>query len=438
MDVAALSKERAQLLAIRLASLGAYDDLEIVFEAHSYTLPAVLGILLYYVPETAPPKGYVAVIAHHLDSIASTGEFTHSRLLRQIQKRPQSRIEAELSEQFDVQPSVDDLSAWFIQRARRIDVETGQVDLARQLILGNDNIAPSAALEWAKGILQVFENLIRVSPRMQNISLAEFEESTQPNTMLDGFFSSTTLAIQQSLDSLVVPYFTYLNTWEPVWLWLLAKAQTSDLGFVRSIVTVWPSPTQSIEVREQFFRTCVGACYICHSTTAKTWENMRQIHTHLVKVYPEHKLDKQSILESRDIDAIEIPDFELGANKLISETSTLTKPSAATLHQLDLLIASASLFTQYNVNPPLSLGDLLLIRRKDKEIQLELANKLVRSDPAWKTRNDDSWRKLRDAARWLKFKSSVFGKLHIDEIESVVLAGLFAAARKLRVVLRTC
>ena len=278
----------------------------------------------------------------------------------------------------------------------------------------------------------MFEVLIKVSPRMQNISLAEFEDSMEPNSMLDEFFSSTTLAIQQSLDSLIFPYFSYLNTWEPVWLWLLAKAQSSDLGFVRSIVTVWPSPTQSIEFREQFFRTCVGACYICHSKTAKTWENMRQIYTHLVKVYPEHKLDKQSILESRDIEGIEIPDFELRASQLISDTSTLTKPSAATLHQLDLLIASVSLFTQYNVNPSLSIGDLLLVRRRDKEIQLELANKLVRSDPAWKSRNDDSWRKLRDAARWLKFKSSVFGKLHIDEIEAVVLAGLFAAARKVR------
>ncbi len=121
------------------------------------------------------------------------------------------------------------------------------------------------------------------------------------------------------------------------------------------------------------------------------------------------------------------PETDLLASQL-RNSSPLTVLTTSSLNFLEEMINSADIVAQTSVTPELSLRELVTIREGFEQSQIQLVDRLLRSEQIWMKRNEEQWRKLRQSLKWLQNQSRILGKLSEVSLDTMILTALLDAS----------
>ena len=422
-----------QLLGLRALIAGYPDVLH---------LTAVLELLLKVLPETTSPEDYVSIVyrsyrresepfdpsripASFIDQVSSLSQQSLRRKLAEfnLSSTPKQPTDAEADEKIVTQ--------WFFNRARRVEEATGMIDLARRLVLPDKTnliqtppFPPQAVSKWGNGIVQVLETFIFDNDDEDELQLLSFE-NLDANSAVRLLLSRTTAeTVSRNIRNLVVPFVEYIQfqepgkgkgAWETVWDWLLDRAMAAEMDYFSNLANDWIE--RDHELLQEFLRTCLTACYLCHQSTPALRTDFHRIHasiSHLSQQLDIPSSDEQIVLGH--------PETNLLATQLRS-SSPLTTLTASSLKFLDQMITSADIVSSLELPP----RELVIIREGTEETQTQLVDRMLRSEQNWTKRTEEQWKHLQDSLKWLQSGSLVLGKLSTETLNTMVLTALLDA-----------
>lgn len=439
-----LTPERTILLAAHLASEANISSLRTLLALQPAVLhpSLVLDLLLHFLPESTPPQSYAQLLKdivynrildpthQDLDTsfVASITEASASRTLESLNfssERNRSTEERDL------------LTPWLHSRAQSIDRETGSISLIDELVSQFIESGPDL-YSWYMGTISVLNRFIYQGGEINaTYNLQEFENlSTQEAVRL--------LVSDVKEDALghglefVTQYIGYrrpkrlaegrTDPWRYLFGWIedLSKER---FGLIWRIVRDWEGPEE--EVRPEYFRTLLTACYTCQRTDEETVQQMQDV-VHRVAEAVGIKLvfvgadDAHALVERfmagrgsiRNIFASQ--DFEEDAGELIA-------PTSASLKLLDLLIVSVRMLALFPLQ--LTVREVMRMRFSgSREDQLGLLKRALQVDN--KQRNDQAYEGLRHACKFLQSESKVLGNITQEDFEVEILRAMLSATSK--------
>src|SRR5271156_5509795 len=170
-----LSDAAILLLAANLASIPDLSSLNALVAQYPdvLDLTSMLQVLLNVLPETTPPEDYVGIVYRlsRRESVTLSSYQIPPSYINEVSRLSQKSIRSKLAN-FNLQPLTisptsteeiqQNLVQWFFDRARRIEQETGMIELARRLVLPSQNefnqdppFPPSPVTSWGNGVVKV-------------------------------------------------------------------------------------------------------------------------------------------------------------------------------------------------------------------------------------------------------------------------------------------
>jgi len=441
-----LSNDAVLLLAANLASVPQLSSLRALVAGYSDVLhfTAVLEILLKVLPETTSPEDYLPIVYRsyrrefeefdasriHLSVVDEVKQLSPQHIKRRLSAfnlnphTPTSRHSAEEAE--------TKLTQWFFERARRVEQETGMIDLARRLVLPTDiasfsqtpSFPPQPVIAWGKGVIQVLETFIFDNDDEDELQLLSFENLDPDSAVRLLLSRATPETVARNIKTLVAPFINYIQNksgiqvWNTVWDWLLDKVSAEELNFVATLSSDW-IPEDEI-VLQQFLRTCLTASYLCTQTSSPIRQHLRRIHQNMM-----HLSQVLQLPEGQPI-IISHPETDLLPPQLRNHSSPLIDLTTMSLAFLDQMITSADIAAHYHVTPELSLRDIVVIRDGSEQGQRHLADQILLSEQNWSKRNEEQWRKLRQSLESLR-QNLVLGKLSQQTLDTMIFAAMLDA-----------
>jgi Secretory pathway protein Sec39 len=442
-----LSGSAVLLLAANLTSVPQLSSLQILIAGYPDVLhfTAVLELLLKILPETVSPEEYISVV--YRSYRREPGQFDPSRipasfidevssLSTQALKRKLALFDLSGLPNLPVNPEADEksLSQWFFDRARRVEEATGMIDLARRLVspdISNFNQSPPfpplAVKVWGRGIVKVLETFIFDNDDEDELQLLSFE-NLDPDSALRLLLSRTTPeTVSRNTRNLILPFVEYIQFQEPgkkiwgtLWEWLLDRAVAGELEHVSNLGSDWIESDN--DVLRDFVRTCLAACYLCHQSSPAIRTNL-----HLIHLNASNLSQRLNIQQPEQQIVLGHPETDLLALQL-RNSSPLTVLSASSLKFLDDMINSADIVAQASVTPELSLRELIIVREGLEQSQVQLADRILRSEQLWSKRNEEQWKKLRQSLKYLQSQSRVLGKVSEVALDTMILTALLDAS----------
>ena len=440
-----ISDNAVLLLAANLASVPQLLGLRALIAAYPDVMrfSAVLELFLKVLPETTSPEDYISIIyrsyrreSEDFDPSRIPGSFVDqvSSLSQQALRRKLAMFNLSPSPLQPSNPEADEklLVQWFFDRARRVEEATGMIDLARRLVLPDTAnliqtppFPPREVRIWGKGIVQVLETFIFDNDDEDELQLLSFE-NLDANSAARLLLSRTTSeTVSRNIRNLIVPFVEYVQfqdarkgkgVWETVWDWLLDRAMAAEMDFVANLANEWVE--QDDELLQEFLRTCLTACYLCHQSSPNIRTNFHRIHASI-----SHLSERLNIPSTVNEIGLGHPETDLLAAQLRS-SSPLTGLTSSSLRLLDLMITSADVVSSLE----LPLRELVIIRAGSEETQIQLVDRLLRSEQNWTKRTEEQWKHLQDSLKWLQTQSRVLGKLSAETINGMVLTAQLDAA----------
>jgi hypothetical protein len=440
-----LSNEAVLLLAANLASIPQLSSLQALILGYPDVLhfTTVLEILLKIVPETTSPEDYLRLLyksyrgdieVFEASRISNSSIEQVKTLSQQACRRKLLKYQLNLSDaSVNIELKDTLLANWFLDRARRVEKETGMIDLARRLVLPDTGefpqtptpFPPKAVTVWGKGIIQVLENFIFDNDDEDELQLILFE-NLDPDSAIRLLLSRTTPeAIPHTVQKLIQPYINYLNfqqlgghSWGIVWDWLVDRAAAGELEYISILAGSWVE-IEDTTLRE-FLQTCLTACYICHSTSSSIRKNLRIIQQNTSRLS-----ERLHLPPSEQPISLEHPETDLVPAQL-RNSSPLTNLTTSSFTFLDHIITSADILAKYSVE--YTPAEIVIIRAKPEDVQAQLIDNLIHNEQSWTKRTDEQWRALRQSIRWLHDQSGVLQKLSLERVDTMILSAILDAA----------
>jgi hypothetical protein len=323
------------------------------------------------------------------------------------------------------------VTQWFFDRARKVEEATGMIDLARRLVLPDPKsfgqsppFPPTAVTLWAKGIVQVLETFIFENDDEDELRLLSFENLDPESAVRLLLSRSTPETIQLNVRHLVTPFAAHVTAqfpgkdpWLALWEWLLDRSGAGELDYVRTLGNDWVADEG---LTRQFLKTNLMACYLCQHSSSAIRSNLHRIHGNVSRLSQPLSIPStgQQVVFSH-------PETDLLSLEL-RNSSPLTTLTVEAIAFLDNMITSADIVAQEGIEPELCLRDIVLIREGPDQ-QLQLLNRLLRSDEMWTKRNTEQWTKIRLSILWLQSQSRVLAKVPLPTIDAVIFTAILDA-----------
>jgi Secretory pathway protein Sec39 len=432
-----LSDPAILLLAANLASIPDLSSLNALVAQYPdvLNLTSMLQVLLKVLPETTLPEDYLGIVyrlsrpeSEPLSSYQIPTSYIHE-IARLSQKSIRSKLadfnlELPTSSHEDIQQA---LVQWFFDRARRIEQETGMIELARRLVLPNQNefnqdppFPPSPVTIWGNGVLKVLERFIFENNDEDELQLSAFE-NLDPESAVRLLLSRTTPdTISRTFRELVKPFITYKhvdqgeNLWATVWEWFLDRVADGDLSYVANLAQAWNE--EDGELVKGFLTTCLAACYLCHKSSSKVRSDLHRIDNFLSRF--------SAYFEPGGDIRLTHPETDFLSSEL--RNSPLTALTISALQFLNAMIISADIVAQLT-SPSLSLKELAIIHEESAQTQTQLAERLLRGDPNRPRRTDEQWKSLRQSLKQLRNQTGILGKLSEESLDTMVFVCMLDA-----------
>jgi hypothetical protein len=308
------------------------------------------------------------------------------------------------------------------------------IDLARRLILPDTThfiqtppFPPAAVNIWGRGVVKVLETFIFDNDDEDELQLLSFE-NLDPDSAVRLLLSRTSPeTVSRNVRTLILPFAEYIHfqihgkdIWVTLWEWLIDRAVAGELEYVSNLGSDWIESND--DILREFLRTCLVACYLCHQSSPAIRADLRRIHFNV-----SHLSHSLNLPQSNEQIMLGHPETDLLASQLL-DSSPLTALKLSSLKFLDEMITSADIVAQPSVTPELSLRELVMVREGFEQTQIQLADRLLRSEQSWTKRNEEQWRKLRQSLKWLQSQSRLLGKISEVSLDSMILTALLDAS----------
>lgn len=446
-----LTPVKATLLAASLAASADLARLRVLIGQHPavFTPETVLRVLLV-VPETTAPAAYTPLLEAILtgepmgagdagvqldtSSVATLPEKKAKRQLRllpalpPLQRPPSNSCDAVTGTDTntDTNPNTatdtgkaktkntgpdanagtthEELVAAFLTaRAELIDVETGALSIAVELLQAFSAVLP-AVRQLLVGSAQPLHKLVYDFVREPAPTLGAFR-GLPVDEALEVLIADPDTVVRD-LQELAEPYLSVRDAHEWAHVW----ARLSALPFARlvAVLNEWTPPA---DVRADWARWAMRVCYRCSETDpdSPAWPGMRLVGSRIAELLPSPVPAPEDGLPAR------VGDLADGENPLVV-------PSRAALGLLDAVITSSALLGR-------TMAETLRIQLEGtSDIQHAVLREFVRPGPDRSARDDAGWRQIRSSARWLQ-RSGALPKLTAEDVERAVLAGMLEGTR---------
>lgn len=491
-----LSSAHCVLLAVHYATETNITALRALTALRDADLPLelTLGILLTYLPEEFEPSSYTAYLnelatdsrdpgpdpAAALD-ISPVEELSISRAKK---RRKELELVPIINPIYAADKDLDIFSHFLLQRAHRIDAQTGLLDFVPQLIVPFLGHAEYLRTWFISTALPLLRLSYEYYPQNPTGSLDEFAQ-LQGRRAVDYQLSNIQHASEQDLNNVardlkgvVAPWMCGANDrkrrrlsghgrrasvtqeqieephdWVCLFQWLLQTSQENlplisvaingwdgpedmDLGgFEEGRDYVPDEPQRQLEIH--YAQTAVAILYLIEKSDLAT---LQIVHSFLKRICdllsydppPELGIGVES-LPSYDLDDHILHDSTVALIKeerLLDVDNVVTRPSKGSIQVLKLIVFSAVVLS--NLQQPLPIRELAKISlRDDKTEQFALLTKVLHTLGSHK-KDDEQWATIRLKLLWLwswgtanhdddRQAQGIFGVLERNEIESEIL-----------------
>lgn len=396
-----------------LASRADISSLCTILSSNSDNAPQemILGLLLYFLPETLPVYHYQSVISQ----------------ISKFQKIVNFTLSDPEMELFDhISPK---LSSFGWSYTHRLKCETNHLDIplsnfakcliriidnARRELLSIDDLfldslnVSKQLRDWETSYVKVLWKFRQFySDHNQPWIPFRYFEAASPDRVIRFLLQYTTNDnVCRDMECLVLPYLSYNKSYEELWKWI--GSAPNSLKHLELLEYLIKGGILKSEVALPFSKSVIAAIYLHSGVTDASFNQLSKIQKQLTVICD------NTDYKNNDINFNQVPLFE----ELWG--SPLTDPSKASLDLLDNLLAAAIL-----LNIPIME---LALANNEEEDQKNLVKKYIfGTNEHWKRYSSDTWNEYWESVEWIKHK--VFHKLQDAWISETFLNAALSAGQ---------